>query len=37
MHLSPREIDKLMLHNAGFLAQKRWRAACGSTTPRRSP
>jgi urease subunit gamma/beta len=23
MHLSPREIDKLMLHNAGFLAQKR--------------
>ncbi|HEV7302262.1 MAG TPA: urease subunit gamma [Tepidisphaeraceae bacterium] len=23
MHLSPREIDKLMLHNVGFLAQKR--------------
>jgi urease subunit gamma/beta len=23
MHLTPREIDKLMLHNAGFLAQKR--------------
>src|SRR5215218_4819300 len=23
MHLAPREIDKLMLHNAGFLAQKR--------------
>jgi urease subunit gamma/beta len=23
MHLSPREIDKLMLHNAGFLAQQR--------------
>src|SRR5215831_7624944 len=23
MHLSPREIDKLMLHNAGALAQKR--------------
>src|SRR5881394_2440404 len=23
MHLSPREIDKLQLHNAGFLAQKR--------------
>jgi urease subunit gamma/beta len=23
MHLSPRDIDKLMLHNAGFLAQKR--------------
>jgi urease subunit gamma/beta len=23
MHLSPREIDKLLLHNAGFLAQKR--------------
>jgi urease subunit gamma/beta len=23
MHLSPREIDKLMLHGAGFLAQKR--------------
>lgn len=23
MHLSPREIDKLNLHNAGFLAQKR--------------
>ncbi len=24
MHLSPKEIDKLMLHNAGFLAQKRY-------------
>ncbi|MBX3747623.1 MAG: urease subunit gamma [Verrucomicrobiae bacterium] len=23
MHLSPRELDKLILHNAGFLAQKR--------------
>src|SRR5882724_7172068 len=23
MHLSPRDLDKLMLHNAGFLAQKR--------------
>src|SRR3954468_10237306 len=23
MHLSPRDIDKLMLHGAGFLAQKR--------------
>jgi urease subunit gamma/beta len=23
MHLGPREIDKLLLHNAGFLAQKR--------------
>src|SRR4051812_803433 len=23
MHLSPREIEKLMLHGAGFLAQKR--------------
>src|SRR5215217_6066595 len=23
MHLSPREIEKLVLHNAGFLAQKR--------------
>ena len=23
MHLAPREIDKLMLHQAGFLAQKR--------------
>ena len=23
MHLSPREIEKLMLHNVGFLAQKR--------------
>ena len=23
MHLSPREIDKLVVHNAGFLAQKR--------------
>src|SRR5580765_5960946 len=23
MHLSPREIEKLMLHNAGVLAQKR--------------
>ena len=23
MRLSPREIDKLLLHNAGFLAQKR--------------
>jgi len=24
MHLSPKEINKLMLHNAGFLAQKRY-------------
>lgn len=24
MHLSPREINKLLLHNAGFLAQKRY-------------
>ncbi|MCY3870276.1 MAG: urease subunit beta [Gemmatimonadetes bacterium] len=24
MYLSPKEIDKLMLHNAGFLAQKRY-------------
>ena len=24
MHLSPKEIDKLILHNAGFLAQKRY-------------
>src|SRR5882724_1641284 len=23
MHLSPRDLDKLMLHNVGFLAQKR--------------
>ena len=23
MHLTPREIEKLMLHNAGFVAQKR--------------
>src|SRR5881394_3284026 len=23
MHLSPRDIDKLLLHNVGFLAQKR--------------
>src|SRR5436190_346014 len=23
MHLSPRDLDKLLLHNAGFLAQKR--------------
>src|ERR1700712_470655 len=23
MHLSPRDVEKLMLHNAGFLAQKR--------------
>src|SRR6478672_3689268 len=23
MHLAPRELDKLLLHNAGFLAQKR--------------
>ncbi len=23
MHLTPREVDKLLLHNAGFLAQKR--------------
>src|SRR5205085_8496170 len=23
MHLSPRDIDKLLLHNAGYLAQKR--------------
>jgi urease subunit gamma/beta len=28
MHLSPRDLDKLMLHQAGFLAQKRlWRGA----------
>ena len=26
MHFSPRDIDKLLLHNAGFLAQKRSRA-----------
>ena len=26
MHLSPRDLDKLILHQAGFLAQKRlWR------------
>ena len=24
MHLSPKEIDKLLLHNAGFVAQKRY-------------
>ena len=24
MRLSPREIDKLVLHNAGFVAQKRY-------------
>ena len=24
MHLGPREVEKLMLHNAGFLAQKRY-------------
>lgn len=24
MHLTPKEIDKLLLHNAGFLAQKRY-------------
>ena len=23
MHLTPRELDKLVLHQAGFLAQKR--------------
>ena len=23
MHLTPRDVDKLLLHNAGFLAQKR--------------
>ena len=23
MHLTPRELEKLALHNAGFLAQKR--------------
>ncbi len=23
MHLAPRELDKLLLHQAGFLAQKR--------------
>src|SRR3954466_13976468 len=23
MHLSPQDLDKLLLHNAGFLAQKR--------------
>jgi urease subunit gamma/beta len=28
MHLSPRELDKLVLHNAGFLAQKRLARGC---------
>ena len=29
MRLSPREIDKLVLHNAGFVAQKRYARGCG--------
>jgi len=33
MHLSPREIDKLMLHNAGFLAQKRLARGCRLNHP----
>jgi len=37
MHLTPRELDKLTLHQAGFLAQKRLARGLGSTTPRWSP
>ena len=33
MHLSPREIDKLLLHNAGFLAQKRLARGCRLNHP----
>src|SRR5258706_12812626 len=28
MHLSPRELDKLVVHNGGFLAQKRLARGC---------
>src|SRR5436305_2487590 len=33
MHLSPRELDKLVLHNAGFLAQKRLARGCRLNHP----
>ncbi len=33
MHLSPRELDKLVLHNAGFLAQKRLARGCRLNYP----
>lgn len=33
MHLSPREVDKLILHNAGFLAQKRLVRGCRLNYP----
>ena len=33
MHLSPRELDKLRLHNAGFLAQKRLARGCRLNHP----
>jgi len=36
MHLTPREVDKLVLHQAGVLAQNGWRAGCASITRKRS-
>ncbi|MEM9420720.1 MAG: urease subunit beta [Planctomycetota bacterium] len=33
MHLTPREIEKLMLHNAGFVAQKRLARGCKLNQP----
>lgn len=33
MHLAPRDIDKLLLHNAGFLAQKRLARGCRLNYP----
>lgn len=33
MHLTPREIEKLMLHNAGFVAQKRLARGCQLNQP----
>ena len=34
MHLTPRELDKLTLHQAGFLAQKRLARGVRLNTPR---
>ena len=33
MHLAPRDLDKLLLHNAGFLAQKRLARGCRLNYP----
>src|SRR3954466_7698790 len=33
MHLTPRDLDKLLLHGAGFLAQKRLARGCRLNYP----